>query len=196
MSVGNLTTEADLRRFIEDVMQEPGAVDYKVVSGRPTIPDAVPTGSVFPTALSAAPDGYLLCDGSAVSRTTYAALFAAIGTTYGTGDGSTTFNVPDLIGRVVAGVDALATRLPSAGTPAATSGAATHTLTVAELPAHDHGISADQVSNTPTTGGANRLTNLANALTGNHDRVSDVTGGDDPHNNVQPTMALHYLIKT
>lgn len=57
---------------------------------------AEPTGSIKPFAGTTIPNGYLLCDGSAVSRTTYAALFAVIGTTYGSGDGSTTFNVPNL----------------------------------------------------------------------------------------------------
>lgn len=63
------------------------------------------TGTVLPFAGSAAPIGWLLCYGQAVSRTTYANLFAAIGTAYGAGDGSTTFNVPDLRGRVAAGKD-------------------------------------------------------------------------------------------
>ena len=57
---------------------------------------AEPVGSIKPFAGTTVPDGYLLCDGSAISRTTYAALFAVIGTTYGTGDGSTTFNLPKL----------------------------------------------------------------------------------------------------
>src|SRR3990167_3176576 len=65
---------------------------------------APPTGSIFPYGASAAPTNYLLCDGTAVSRTTYAALFTAIGTTFGTGDGSTTFNVPDLRGRAPIGI--------------------------------------------------------------------------------------------
>jgi len=65
----------------------------------------VPTGAVSAFAGSTAPTGWLLCSGQAVSRTTYAALFALIGTTYGVGDGSTTFNLPDLRGRVVAGED-------------------------------------------------------------------------------------------
>lgn len=59
----------------------------------------VPAGSILPTGRSSSPSGYLLCDGSAVNRTTYAALFAAISTTYGVGDGSTTFNLPNLQGR-------------------------------------------------------------------------------------------------
>lgn len=92
-----------------------------------------PAGIVMPFAGSTAPHGYLLCDGSAVSRTDYADLFTAIGTTYGSGDGSTTFNVPDLSGRVVLGVS----QSHALGT---TGGEATHVLTEQELPAHSHTV--------------------------------------------------------
>jgi hypothetical protein len=78
-----------------------GYVDAQV-SG---IGGGVPIGSVFDFAGTSAPTGYLLCFGQAINRTTYAALFAALGTTYGAGDGSTTFNVPDLRGRFTAGRD-------------------------------------------------------------------------------------------
>lgn len=64
---------------------------------------AKPTGVVIAFAGASAPSGYLLCDGSAVSRTTYATLFALIGETYGVGDGSSTFNLPNVKGRVIAG---------------------------------------------------------------------------------------------
>jgi phage-related tail fiber protein len=73
---------------------------------------SVPTGAIFPFAGSSAPTGYLLCDGSAVSRTTYADLVNAIGTAFGEGDGSTTFNLPDFQGRVLRGVDEEAGRDP------------------------------------------------------------------------------------
>lgn len=67
----------------------------------------VPVGVVLPFAGSSAPTSlYLLCDGSAVSRTTYSVLFGILSTTYGSGDGSTTFNVPDMRGRVPVGVSA------------------------------------------------------------------------------------------
>lgn len=79
---------------------------YQRADGTPlTTPISIPTGTVLQTAVTAAPAGFLLCYGQAVSRTTYADLFSAIGTGYGAGDGSTTFNVPDLRGRVVAGKD-------------------------------------------------------------------------------------------
>lgn len=105
---------------------------------------ARPVGEVTAFAGSSAPSGWLLCYGQAVSRTTYAALFAVIGTTYGTGDGSTTFNIPDLRGRTVAGIDNMggsdSGRLSGSditaqrSTLGGTGGTGTHTLTQAELP--------------------------------------------------------------
>jgi microcystin-dependent protein len=65
----------------------------------------VPTGTILSLAQATTPTGYLLCDGSAVSRTTYSNLFAAIGTTYGAGNGTTTFNLPDLRGVFIRGLD-------------------------------------------------------------------------------------------
>ena len=66
---------------------------------------SVPTGAVFAFAMNTAPSGYLECSGAAVSRSTYSALFAAIGTTYGAGDGSSTFNLPNLRGEFIRGID-------------------------------------------------------------------------------------------
>lgn len=97
-----------------------------------------PAGVVEAYAGSTVPAGYLSCDGSLVSRTTYAALYAAIGDTYGAGDGSTTFALPDLERRVVVGAGGTGTTT-LADTVGATGGAETHTLTVAEVPAHNHG---------------------------------------------------------
>ena len=76
----------------------------------------VPTGCVQAFAGQTTPNGWLLCDGSAVSRTDYAALFAVIGTTYGSGDGSTTFNLPNLVDKFVEG-SATAGTVKSAGLP-------------------------------------------------------------------------------
>jgi phage-related tail fiber protein len=70
-----------------------------------TLFGGVPSGAVFWFAANAAPIGYLEASGAAVSRTTYAALFAVIGTTFGSGDGSTTFNLPDLRGEFIRGWD-------------------------------------------------------------------------------------------
>ena len=92
-----------------------------------------PAGIIMPFAGTTAPEGYLMCDGSAVSRTTYATLFGVIGTTFGAGDGSTTFNVPDISGRVPLGVS-------STHLLGSTGGSETVTLTEQELPAHVHEV--------------------------------------------------------
>jgi microcystin-dependent protein len=103
---------------------------------------AAPTGSIMDFAGSTAPAGWLLCDGTAVSRTTYAALFAVLSTTYGTGDGSTTFNLPDCRGRSSIGVGAgagLTNRVLNAR-----GGEENHPLSTAELASHSHSIAAGQ----------------------------------------------------
>lgn len=92
-----------------------------------------PAGIIMPFAGTVAPENYLFCDGSAVSRTTYATLFGVIGTTFGAGDGSTTFNVPDLSGRVPLGVS-------QAHALGSTGGSETVTLIESELPAHVHEV--------------------------------------------------------
>lgn len=106
----------------------------------------VPTGTILDFAGSTAPAGYLICAGQAVSRTTYADLFAVIGTTYSGGNGSTTFNLPDLRGRVIAGIDNMggsnANRL--GGVSFSTTGlggvggSSTVTLTTNQIPSHSH----------------------------------------------------------
>lgn len=75
-------------------------------------PVQFPVGCVLPFAGTTAPEGWLLCDGSAVNRTTYAALFSVLGSAHGQGDGSTTFHIPDLRGRFIRGVDGAANRDP------------------------------------------------------------------------------------
>lgn len=104
-----------------------------------TVQLLAPTGVIQGYAGSAAPTGWLLCDGSAVSRATYADLFTLIGTTYGVGDGSTTFNLPDLKGRVPVGRNAADGSFDVLGE---SGGAKTHTLTSAEMPVHRHNVSA------------------------------------------------------
>ena len=122
----------------------------------------IPTGTVQAYASTSAPSGWLLCDGAAVSRTTYAGLFSVISTGYGSGNGSTTFNVPNLMGRVVAGKETTATLLTAAvgGVDGATLGAVGGiqgiTLTTAQLPSHTHTgtTGTESATHTHTTTGS------------------------------------------
>lgn len=112
----------------------------------------VPIGTVLDFAGSAIPSGYLECDGSAVSRTAYAKLFAAIGTAWGAGNGSTTFNLPNLGGRACIGkgsraVGATGGSESESYTPAGSIGG--HALTASEIPKHTHPVP----SHTHTVGG-------------------------------------------
>jgi microcystin-dependent protein len=113
----------------------------------PTANGAIQVGTVLQFAGATRPAGWLFCLGQAVSRTTYASLFTALGTTYGSGDGSTTFNVPDCRGRTAYGLDNGAARITVAGgnmdgtVLGNTGGQQNVTLTVSQIPAHTHGYS-------------------------------------------------------
>jgi microcystin-dependent protein len=151
-----------------------------------------PTGSVTAFAGSTAPTNWLLCNGAAVSRTTYAALFTLIGSTYGAGDGSTTFNLPNLLGRVPVGRDSGQTEFDTLGE---TGGAKTHTLTTAEMPSHAHQIQRNNQAATSVAADASGLYQSV-ANTGAGYSTTQTEGGGGAHNNLQPYIVLNYIIKT
>src|SRR3990167_5711696 len=120
-------------------IDDDGTVPQLTSNGAINVSGTVPAGVIVPYGGSSAPSGYLLCDGTAVSRTTYATLFAITSTTYGVGDGATTFNVPDLRGRLPIGAG-IGSGL-TARTAGTTYGAETHTHTAGSFagPSHTHG---------------------------------------------------------
>lgn len=159
-------------------------------------------GDIKQSVHSSAHNGWLKCDGTAVSRTTYADLFAIISTNFGSGNGTTTFNLPDARGRVL-GTTGAGSGLTSRSLGASV-GAETHTLTVGEMPVHSHGVTdpghthsytnntndqntdnafasetaADQADLTATTASSTTGITINNA------------GGGGAHNNMQPTLFI------
>ena len=136
------------------------------------IKNNTPAGVINMWATTTAPTSWLLCDGTAVSRTTYAALFAVISTTYGTGDGSTTFNVPNLKGKVPVGRDSADASFDTMGE---TGGAKTHTLSSAEsgVPAHGH---ANVATFTGTAASHNHTQDSHNHTQNSHTHTTDTQG--------------------
>jgi microcystin-dependent protein len=149
---------------------------------------AVPTGVISPYAGldSNIPTGYLLCNGQEVSRTTYATLFGVVSTTYGVGDNSTTFNLPDLRGRAPIGAGT-GTGL-TARALGSTVGTETHTLTEAQMPGHTHAFGFGG----GTTGGAY----ITQASPSGTFANSTHAGSGQAHPNMQPSLALNFIIKS
>jgi microcystin-dependent protein len=189
----------------------PGILEKEALVGYPGSPSTsnkyltqsfLPSGSITMYGGAAAPTGWLLCDGSAVSRTTYSALFSAIGSLYGNGNATTTFNVPDLRGRVPVGAGTGAGgglkgagTVPSGGsvlsewTPGLWFGEEKHTQTEAELAAHTHPA---QITTGSTSTGLPTITAVANSATFN----TGSTGSSTPFNVIQPMMVVSFIIKT
>ncbi len=187
------------------------ALDANALATAFTAGGATPTGALVAYAGAAAPSGWLLCNGASVLRADYADLFAAIGTTYGAADG-THFNVPDLRGRAAIGAGTGDAADATAHTLGAKSGTETHTLTTPQLAAHSHGVTDPGHQHTPNIGDkfltvygtgtllkpgaggtADESNQTANATTG---VTANSAGGGDPHPNMQPSLAVNWIIKT
>ena len=153
------------------------------------------TGEIKAVAFITVPTGWLACDGRAVSRTTYVNLYTAIGTRWGSGNGSTTFNLPDFRRRTLIGSGGTkpADSDGPGTTVGATGGKETHTLTIDEMPAHDHTLTLSDNSYSVRGSAPINYSNPGNS------RVTSLSmgdrGGDDPHNIMQPSAVVTYIIK-
>ena len=157
--------------------------------------DTLPIGSIIPYGSSTTPSNWLKCDGSAVSRTTYSELFSVIGTLYGSGDGSTTFNLPNLKGKVTIGQDTTDSDFNTIGK---TGGEKEHILNVYEMPAHNHNLNAF----TSGSGSTGRFTGTYEWSSTSSDTegtrwIGDTVyaGGGQAHNNIPPYIVSNYIIK-
>ena len=173
--------------------------------------NAVPLGTVSGFAGSTAPSGWQLCYGQAISRTQYAGLFAVTSTTYGSGDGSTTFNVPDLRGRVVAGLDNMggtdAGRLSTANTLGTTTGTETHqhASTVMTAGLNFFGAGGNTYIDYASRSGSSYTEDVRIFWSGTPTETTGRTetqtagvgifGNTDASSGMQPTMTINYIIK-
>ena len=159
----------------------------------------LPPGVIVPYGVSAAPTGFLLCNGTAVSRSTYAALFAVVSSLYGAGNGSSTFNVPDLRGRFIAGWDAGTSVLTSVAGAAGsmivgasianTGGIQAVTLSVGEIPSFNH------LAGSNVYGIHDDIGNALQAGTSVASVSAASTGGGGAHSNIPPTLIVNFIIK-
>ena len=163
------------------------------------------------------PTRWLLCNGSAINRVTYAKLYSVIGTTYGSGNGSTTFNLPNLSGRVPIGAGTSGATGATNHTLGQASGEETHLLTLTEIPSHNHGGKTGGMSanakhshkdGTNSAGifgvvaGNTTCQVTANADSGratteadlSHTHTITANGGGGSHNNMQPYLTINYII--
>jgi len=172
--------------------------------------EGIPTATIVPWSSSSVPSGFLECNGAAVSRSTYSALFAIVGTTYGAGDGASTFNVPNLQDNVAvgkSGTKALAST-GGANTVASTGNVggttANATLSEAQLASHDHGLPFKQQGGPnaapaigPNNAGPGQARNTNNAGSGQgHQHNMSATFTGDATSVVQPYLTIIYIIKT
>jgi microcystin-dependent protein len=174
--------------------------------------EGIPTATIVPWSSASVPTGFLECNGQAVSRSTYSALFAIVASTYGGGDGSSTFNVPNLQDNVAVGKSGTKAVASTGGANTVTStgnvggSTANASLSTAQLASHSHPITTNAPSGTPGVSGQivqgyrpgyGGTGNTANAGSGTgHSHNMSATFSGDATSVVQPYVTVMYIIKT
>ena len=170
--------------------------------------EGIPTATIVPWSSSSVPTGFLECNGAAVSRSTYSALFAIVGTTYGAGDGASTFNLPDLQDNVAMGKSGTKALASTGGAnTVASSGnvggsTANATLTTAQLASHNHNSPGARTGGDTPAGAwlvrpANPGVNTSSTGSGTgHSHNMSATFSGDATSVVQPYLTVIYIIKT
>lgn len=168
--------------------KDPNTNTWKSLSGYIQLGTDVPVGAICEYASDDIPEGYLLCKGQALLKTDYPELYNVIGEKYGSPD-SAHFNLPNIEQRVVVG--------KSSSSPydilGKTGGEETHTLTVNEMPAHNH-LSRAAAPGT-ASGFGDGLVGLTNSYSQDPNFSTANSGGGEAHNNMQPYIVLNYIIK-
>ena len=182
------------------------ATKYDYTGANLTGIEGIPTATIIPWSAASVPTGFLECNGAAVSRSTYSALFAIVGTTYGTGDGSSTFNVPNLQDNVTMGKSGTKALASTGGASTVTStgniggSTANATLTTAQLASHTH--TAGAANNTVGSGGSDQGSFVPGSNSGStgsgsgHSHNMSATFSGDATSVLQPYLAVIYIIKT
>ena len=183
-------TAADIAKSAETIGKTQDRID-SIIKAK----NATAAGLIYPLASANVPSGFLLCDGAEYSRTEYAELFDAIGTVYGEGDGSTTFNIPNLSTRVPVG-SGVGYEIGKVG------GEEKHKLTLEEMPSHKHGTTQEMTGYSGWSGTTSYYTppgyqaeGESNATAVNGPNTNSA-GGDQPHNIMQPYTVVNYIIST
>jgi len=207
VTFGNINTSSGSFTGVVTAPTAPaGTANTQIATTEFVINNSVPTGALMMWSTGTAPTGWLLCDGSAVSRTTYAGLFAVVATTFGVGNGSTTFNLPNYTNRVPVGAGGLYSTAATGGSKDAILVSHTHTATVND-PGHSHTTTlnvrrgANALYTNAGWGGGDRTdaTNVVGTSNINTERNISVDistqGSSGTNANMPPYLAIYYIIK-
>ena len=186
-----LTVSFSTELEVDGNLKLQGDLIFQDQSTMVTAAEKLPAGVMFPFAGLNPPEGYLICAGQEVSRVEYASLFEVIGELYGSGDGQTTFNLPDLRGRMPLGKDSMngisANRVENedADSLGGNAGSEKHLLTQDELPSNNGYISHSMRGQGDSGGSFSYV----------HSLNTGPVGSDMPHNNMPPYLTVNYIIK-